>query len=172
MTQKKVRWLIVPLITLCLSGLQAQTFLNIKEKSGIQTSFALNDLNKLVFTSGKMTVSPKTDNNTDFPILTVRYLNFTNTTSISEIKSIGNNGLKLYPNPVLDVLQIEYKAANIENVLVQILDIQGKVLYQNNLPNQSGINSIFIPVESFRDGLYLCRLKHGDNLEISRFIKL
>jgi len=162
----------VLLITLCLSGLQAQTFLNVRDKSGAQTSFALSDLNKLDFTSGKMTVIPKTGNNTDFLILDVRYLNFTSTTSISELNNTGNNDLKLYPNPVKDVLQIGYEAGNVENVLVRILDIQGKVLYQHNLPNQAGINSFFIPVESLRTGLYLCQIKHGNKLEISRFIKL
>ena len=146
--------------------------MNVQEKSGTQTSFALNDINKLTFTSGKMTVSPKTDNNTDFLILDLRYLNFTSTTSISEIKRIGNYGLKLYPNPVSDVLQIGYETGNTESVLVQILDIQGKVLYQQNLPNHAGSNNFIIPVKSLQGGLYLCRLKHGNKLEISRFIKL
>ncbi len=172
MNQKKVRWLIVPLITLCLSGLQAQTFLNVGEKSGALTSFALNDLNKLTFTSDKMTVSPKKDNNTDFLILDLRYLNFTSTTSISEINRIGNYGLKLYPNPASEVLQIRYETGNAESVMVQILDIQGKVLYQHYMPNHAGINNFSIPVESLPAGLYLCRLNHGSKHETSRFIKL
>lgn len=173
MKQKKERWLLLLLLAFSLSVLQAQTFLNVEVKSGTQTSFALSDLKKLTFTSAKMAVIPKTGTHSDFAIPDIHYLDFTNTTSIRETKkNARNNGLKLFPNPVQDILQIEYESGKAENVLIQILDVQGKVLYQNNLPNQMGVNNIYIPVETFRKGLYLCRIKHGTRLEFSRFIKL
>ena len=172
MKQEKVRWLIILLLVFSLAGLQAQTFLNIKAKSGTQSSFALSDLSKVTFTTGKMTVIPRTGNPSDFAIPEIHNLDFTNTTSIRETKNARNNGLKLYPNPVQDLLQIEYESGKGENVLVQILDVQGKVLFQNKLPNQPGINIIDIHVETFRKGLYLCRIKLGTRLETSRFIKL
>lgn len=171
MKQKKVRWLIVLPLVFSLSGLQAQSFLNVNEKSGTQASFALSDIKKLIFTTGIMTVIPKTGINSDFSLPDIRFLDFTNTTSVNKPTNAGRSSLKLYPNPVKDLLHLQYDSGDGDCVLIQILDVQGKVLYQNDLPNQQGTNFFNIPVETFRKGLYLCRLRNGNKLEISRFIK-
>jgi hypothetical protein len=171
MKQKKVRWLIVFLLVFNLSGLQAQSFLNVNQNSGTQASFALSDVKKLIFTPGKMTVIPKTGINSDFSLPDILYLDFTNTTSVLEPDNAAYNSLKLYPNPVKDALHLQFDCSEGDCVQIQILDVQGKVLYQNDLPNQQGTNFFNIPVEPFRKGLYLCRLRNGNKLEISRFIK-
>jgi len=169
--QKTVNSLIVFLFAIGLSGLQAQTLLNVKEKLGAQTLFALSGLNKLIFSSDKMTVIKKTGNNSDFSLINIRYLNFTNTTAINEMSDSRNSNLKLFPNPVIDLLNIQFESANEENVLIQIMNVQGKILYQQRLTNQTGINNLSIPLESFQKGLYLCQLIHGNKLEINKFVK-
>ena len=171
MKQKKVNSLIVFLFAIGLSGLQAQTLLNVKEKTGTQTSFVLSGLNKLIFSSDKMTVINKTGNNSDFSLLNIRYLNFTNTTAINEISDSRNSNLKLFPNPVIDLLYIQFESSNVENGLIQIMNVQGKILYQQRLTNQTGINNLRIPLGSFPKGLYLCQLNHGNKIEINKFVK-
>lgn len=171
MKQKKINSLIVLLFAIGLSGLQAQTLLNVKETLGTQTSFALNGMNKLIFNSDKMTVIKKTGINSDFSLINIRYLNFTNTTAINEISDSRNRNLKLFPNPVIDLLNIQFKSANEENVLIQIMNVQGKILYQQRFTNQTGINNLSIPLASFQKGLYLCQLIYGVKLEINKFEK-
>jgi len=171
MKQKKVNSLIVFLFAIGFTGLQAQTLLNVKEKLGTLTPFALSGLNKLIFSSDKMTVIKKTGNNSDFSLINIRYLNFTNPSVINEISNSRNGNLKLFPNPIMDLLNIQFESANEGNVLIQIINVQGKILFQQRFTNQTGINNLSIPLESFQKGLYLCQLIHGNKLEINKFVK-
>jgi len=113
----------------------------------------------------------KAGNSTDFALTNVRYMNFANITAIDEINSEENSRMMLYPNPVLDRLQVRYESETGENVQIRIIDIQAKVLYQQNLKSQIGTNYINIPIESFQKGIYLCRLQNGNKIEINKFIK-
>ncbi|MDP4238127.1 MAG: T9SS type A sorting domain-containing protein [Bacteroidota bacterium] len=171
MEKNKITWTtIVFLLVLGLPGLRGQTTLNVNEKSGTQASFVLSNLHKLVFTSGNMTVSQKDGSNTDFALLNIRNLTFTEITSNNEVNP-AETDVMLYPNPVQDKLQVRYESATEENVQLQLIDIQSRVLYQQSLKSQPGVNYFDIPMESFQKGLYLCRVQKGDKIEIHKFIK-
>jgi len=172
MKQLKVKWIIVFLVAVGLSGLGAQTAMNVKIKSGTQTSFALGDINKLTFTSGNLTVTKKDGNSTYFALANVLNLNFSEiTSSIAEIKGDKQSNMLLYPNPVVNNLQIRYESTTEENASLQIIDIQGKIVYLQSQNSQTGTNYLNIPLETYPNGMYLCRLHHGNDIEIKKFIK-
>ncbi|MHB9143538.1 MAG: T9SS type A sorting domain-containing protein [Paludibacter sp.] len=171
MKTKKIGGIIVFLFAFGVTGLYAQTSLNVNEKSGTRTSFVLNDLNKLVFSSGNMTVIKKDLNSSVFSLMNVRYLNFTDITSLDEIANSENRNMYLYPNPVVSQLQIRFETMTEENVQVHIMDMQGRMIYLRNLTSHSGINYLSIPCESMQNGIYLCRLQKGNKIEINKFIK-
>jgi len=77
----------------------------------------------------------------------------------------------LYPNPVVSQLQIRFETMTEENVQVHIMDMQGRMIYLQDLTSQTGINYISIPCESMQNGIYLCRLQKGNKIEINKFIK-
>jgi hypothetical protein len=171
MKRQKLKWIIAFLVSSVLSGLGAQTAMNVKVKSSIQSSYDLSDINKLTFASGNLTVNKKDGSQTDFALTNALNLNFSNITSIAEIKSNEQSNMLLYPNPVVNKFQICYKSLTEENVSLQIIDFQGKVIYLQNQQSQAGINYLYIPFEKYQDGMYLCRLQHGGNIEIKKFIK-
>lgn len=172
MKLKKRNWLIAFLFVVGLPGLYAQTFLNVKEKSGTQTSFALSEINKLIFESGNMAVIKKSAYSSGFGVIDIRYLDFTNITSNGKVVDAMHNKIRLYPNPVTDLLQIQYESAEAETVLIQIVDLQGKILFQQTIANKSGTNNVYIPFNSFQKGLYLCSLYHRNKLETGKVVKL
>ena len=172
MKQLKVKWIIVFLVAAGLSGLGAQTAMNMKDKSGTQTSFVLSDLNKLTFASGNLTVNKKDGSSADFALTNVLNLNFSEiTTAIVDLKGDEQSNMLLYPNPVVNNLQIRYESSTEENVSLQIIDIQGKIVYLQSQNSQTGTNYLNIPFETYPNGMYLCRLQHGNNIEIKKFIK-
>lgn len=164
--------LILLLIAISISRLEAQTFLNVNETLGSQNPFALSGLKRLIFNTGNMSVVKKGGNISDFKLTNIRTMNFTNITATPELKDVDNTKLTLYPNPVRNSLQIQYESKNAENVFIQIMNVQGKIIYQQNISNQTGINKVDIRVESYQNGLYLCRLHHDNILEVSKFVKL
>jgi len=70
----------------------------------------LSNIQKMSFSSGNLTVT-KTDNSSGvFALSDLRYLNFSNitdiTTDLQEDLSVKSQQLKVYPNPVGDILNI------------------------------------------------------------------
>ena len=169
---QKVTWIYLFLFLTGISGLNAQVSLNIKGKTGTQATYGLTDINKIVFNAGNMTVSKKDGTTMDFALINVQNLNFTNLTSIGEVKSNAVTGMILFPNPVKDNLQIRYESVTGNNVQITLMDIQGKTVFQQEQMSQAGLNQWNIPVEKFHSGFYICRLISGKNTEISKFIKL
>lgn len=171
MKQKRVKWIFIILLIVGFTGLRAQTVLNVKVKTDAQSSFFLSDIKTLTFTSGTMSVNKRDGNINKFAMADVRNLNFSSIATNNKILNDGNIILMLYPNPVRDFLQVKYDSKAEENVYVQIINIQGKVVYQGLLKSQTGTNYIDIHTESFQNGMYLCRIQNGNKIETAKFIK-
>lgn len=171
MRHKKLKLCVILLLGIAMSYLHAQNTLNLKEKSGTLTSFALNNINRLTFASGNMTINKKDGTTSEFALTGIRYLNFSNSTSNEEIRSEENSNLILYPNPAKDQLSVRYESTSSEEVQFQIIDVQGKAVYQQILCSQTGLNYSTISVVQLKKGLYLCRLINGNKLETGKFIK-
>jgi len=61
---------------------------------------------------------------------------------------------KIFPNPVSDVLRIEYTGGNLEGH-VRLLDMQGRLRRELRLPTSGGI--VEIPVSDIPNGLYVAQ---------------
>jgi len=172
MQHKKVFLSVLLLFSIGLTGLYAQNKLYVKEKAGTQTSFTLNSVRKLTFVTGNMTVNKTNGNTGTYSLSTIRYLSFKDfTTDVSHISLQESNTLILYPNPVIDQLQISYETAKAGIVQVEIFDVKGKLLHQQILNSQIGTNHATIPVVKLTKGLYICCLQNGNKFETLKFLK-
>jgi hypothetical protein len=170
--QNKRLLCVVFLLSIGFSSLQAQNALYVKEKSGTQTSFTLNSLRKLTFPAGNLTVI-KTDGYTStYAFSTIRSLTFSDLiNNISPIVKKERSNLTLYPNPVIDQLQMSYETLKEGSVQTEIIDFQGRVLHRQTISCQEGSNQAIISVAQLQRGIYLFRLQNGNNVETITFIK-
>jgi len=170
--QNKRLLCVVFLLSIGFSSLKAQNALYVKEKSGTQTSFTLNSLRKLTFPAGSMTVI-KTDGTTStYAFSTIRSLTFSDLiNNVSPIVKKERGHLTLYPNPVIDQLQMSYETLQEGSVQAEIIDFQGRILYRQTINCQEGTNQAIIPVAQLQRGLYLFRLQNGNNVETVKFLK-
>lgn len=78
-----------------------------------------------------------------------------------------NHGFSVYPNPVIDELNINCSSAK-GNMQIELLDMQGKVVLSKTIEaaNQYNIN-----VSNLSKGFYICRLIQGSTVETSKIIK-
>jgi hypothetical protein len=159
-------------LLLSFTGGYAQNTLNLMEKSGTQTPFTLNSVRKLTFTGGNITVNKTDGNSITYVLGDIQYLSFIDQTSIvSEMVNRENSSLLIYPNPVINQLQICYLSKNSGNVQVKITNIQGVVFHQQTTISQNGTNHIMIPVSELPGGLYICQLLKGNKTESIKFLK-
>ena len=171
MKNQKLLWAVL-LLSICHSGLQAQNALYVKEKSGTQTSFTLNGLRKLTFPAGNMTVIKSDGTTSTYAFSTIRSLTFSDLiNNFSPIAKKERSNLTLYPNPVIDQLQMSFETLKEGSVQTEIIDFQGRILHRQTISCQEGTNQATIPVSQLQKGLYLFRLQNGNNVETIKFIK-
>ena len=99
-------------------------------------------------------------------------MNFTDlATSVEQFANRETDNMILFPNPVMDQMKVSFQSAGTGNLQIDIIDIQGKVLQQQNISSQNGTNLFTINIAQLPQGLYLCRLQNGNKLETIKFLK-
>ena len=169
---KKLRLSAFILLCIGLAEVQAQSTLYVKEKAGTQTAFALNNVRKLTFPTGNITVNKNDGNTSTYTLSDIRYLNFTDLTAgVSQFANKETDNIILFPNPVIDELKVSFQSAGTGSLQVDIMDVQGKVLHQQSINSSNGTNLFSINIAQLPQGLYLCRLQNGNKLETIKFLK-
>ena len=155
-----------------LTGLQAQSTLYVKEKSGTQTPIALSGITKLTFPPGSLVITKTGGSTSTYALSNLRSLSFTGTANdVQTIAIEGNSSISLFPNPVADQLQISYQAVQAGSVQLAIVNVQGSIVQQQSVNSQSGANQATISVAQLPAGLYILRLQSGTTLESIKFYK-
>lgn len=168
MIHKKIKLCVVLLLALGLSNLQAQT-MYVKEKSGTQTTYSLGSITKMSFSSGNIVVSKNSGSPDTYALSDLQYLNFQDiTTGIAEVEK-QESTIFLYPNPVVDVLNIRLSKAENKTGLIEIISIEGKVVSSLTINAQANVYQVNIT--ALPKGIYLCKVKNGTILETTKFLK-
>jgi hypothetical protein len=157
------------LLGLGLCEVQAQT-MYVKEKGGTATPYALSNISKLTFSGGNLVVHPSGENSLAYALTNLRYLNFDETvTSLVTNKQSESVSLLVYPNPVVDVLNIQFESSATSQVKVEILSLDGKVMHSQLFKAQTGISQKQIYVTA--KGFYVCRINNGSTITSTKFLK-
>jgi len=101
---------------------------------------------------------------TEPPVIVEAVRSFSLNPGVFGITHIFAPALKVFPNPVSEVLHFDFPFSNSE---VTIISSSGSVIYQENLKGNSGN----IDVSAFAPGLYLLKLFHAEGISVTRFIK-
>lgn len=90
-------------------------------------------------------------------------------TGINNILNSTFNFL-LYPNPVKEILTIEYKIYKTKQIHLSIISDDGKLLISKQVSSLD--NKLFISFEHFSDGIYYVVLNDGENKVVKSVLKL
>ena len=168
MRHKRLKLSAVILLGLGLTGLQAQT-MYVKKSSGTQTAYTLSNIQKMSFSSGNLSVT-KTDNSSGvFALSDLRYLNFSDvSTGLQEDLSVQSKMLKVYPNPVGDILNINLTGMSETEGTLSILNFEGKTLVNKQV---NGVGILSLDISSLPTGIYLCRYSNASEIKTVKIIK-
>ena len=92
--------------------------------------------------------------------------------SATVIVSVSSNyTFSVYPNPVRNILTVHVNDVKSENVTIQIVNLLGKQVHQQQANFIAGNNDVTIDVSKFAQGSYILLIK-GDKIQQKQFIKL
>lgn len=80
------------------------------------------------------------------------------------------NHFSIYPNPSDGELNIEFSLANTGNAIIEITDINGKLIQSNLIQAQVGNNLVFIDTKDLAPGMYLVNLVQGGSKATKKLI--
>ncbi len=75
------------------------------------------------------------------------------------------NNVNVYPNPVTKTLTVDL--ANLQNVSVRVLDVNGREVYNNTLAS----NTANISAATWQNGVYFVTLINGENKRVIKVVK-
>lgn len=77
------------------------------------------------------------------------------------VNSIANsNNLNVYPNPSKGIVNIDLTMLNTDNALLNILDVNGKIVYSSKTMNNN--NGFTVDTTPFAKGIYIVQLSNGN----------
>jgi hypothetical protein len=80
--------------------------------------------------------------------------------------------VKLYPNPVKDVLSVQYSGSRLNEMQVEICDISGRSFSLQRFYDVQSGQQITLNVNSLPKGIYLCKMISGQEvIRIEKFSK-
>jgi len=83
-----------------------------------------------------------------------------------------SSSAKLYPNPVKDVLNIQYSGKLLNEMQIDIYDITGKSISSRKVYDVESGQNISLNVNSLRNGLYICKMISGKQIiGLEKFVK-
>ncbi len=87
---------------------------------------------------------------------------------IKQVEFTVDNSITVYPNPAAAILNIKNNS-KIGQLLITVYDAAGRVVKETTVINSQTVVSISLP--SLRPGVYTVKVKSGDNVYSSSFIK-
>lgn len=108
--------------------------LNLETNTGIISTYALADIQKITFSSLEVITQLSNGNTETAPFTDVKHLYFSDivVTSISDKSKPINLTLAINPNPVNDYLNISFFTEHVGNTLIEIYDLQGNIIKSDN----------------------------------------
>lgn len=92
--------------------------------------------------------------------------------NIAAVKGYDDHSFFVYPNPAATSVILHYLAKERGEALVKIYDATGRLVIQETVGMQKGMNQVGIPVSNLLKGAYSIQLKLLDQCEeVSKFIK-
>jgi hypothetical protein len=76
--------------------------------------------------------------------------------------------LKVYPNPVNNVLTIQLDNTGKTKSSIEILSVNGKVLSTQNV---SGMETVRLDLGHLERGIYICRYRNGETTKTAKIVK-
>lgn len=90
-------------------------------------------------------------------------------TAVNDFSGVGD--LRVYPNPASDQLRISFMSEDIAQARCQILDMSGRLLYDELLACDGGIVENSVNVSNFANGIYFLRIQTEKGTTIEKFVK-
>ena len=80
--------------------------------------------------------------------------------------------MQLYPNPVMDLLNVKFQQVNASRATLSIMDVNGKLVYEQVIKVSNARFDTSVNVADLKPGMYIVNVKSDEVFSHQRFVKL
>ena len=93
-------------------------------------------------------------------------------TPTRDLLTVSGFDISLYPNPAPEILQIEYRLKQQQDISISLMDAHGRLLAQLASPqlNTAGRHQIRWPVQQLTPGVYFLRIQVEGRILMRKFV--
>jgi hypothetical protein len=84
---------------------------------------------------------------------------------------VAQNDIRLYPNPVGDALNLDFKLKNMGDVQLQVFDLLGRLVFLEKTVANAGENHHRMATNTLRSGTYLLKIGMAEGQATMKFVK-
>jgi hypothetical protein len=168
MKENRLKIITTLVLGIWLTGLQAQT-LRVKQAEGTETAYSLAEISKMSFSEGSLQITNYESNISTYGLSTLRYLTISSIpVGLNEQVKFREMNLKVYPNPVNNVLTVQLDGTGKTKSSLEILSVNGKVLSTRNV---TGMQSVRLELGHLERGIYICRFRTSETIKTAKIVK-
>ena len=90
--------------------------------------------------------------------------------SVSTYEESQNNIVHVYPNPVIDYVNLRVNLSTKTDVSLELIDVTGKSIMSKLYNNQNGLFSTIINTQSVAEGNYILKITAGENFTTKKLM--
>lgn len=94
---------------------------------------------------------------------------FTTSEKVGVNQVMGNSNVEVYPNPNNGVFDIVVNTENTTDLKIELLNVQGQVIYRNNVKLISQHKEA-IDIQSYAKGIYYLRLNSNEGVSVNKIV--
>jgi hypothetical protein len=95
-----------------------------------------------------------------------------NLTLVGISEPVQLTGIKVYPNPVTDLMQFEFSDALNEDVFIRVTDVLGRIVYEQSVNNISANSIMKMDMSGFSSGMYNYTIHSGNKIKTGKISKI
>jgi len=128
--------------------------------------------NMQLFTSILQSADRYTNPNNDYGYGIPNFCNANIFLSNTNPKDFSSDKLiSVYPNPVSDFVSFNFYSASVQEIKIQMIDITGKVISEQNISVKAGANEIRLDNLSLSGGIYLLSIQTSANVFSQKIVR-
>ena len=78
--------------------------------------------------------------------------------------------MDVYPNPSVNNVKIQFISGEPESILFRVYNLLGKEIESLLIKSNKGVNTINLPISSYKNGIYLYSVSNGNNIQTKRML--
>lgn len=136
--------------------LKAQS-MHVQENAGTQSTYSLSEIRTMSFSSDQLIIHRADSSSDEYLLSDIQYLSFSDSIAVSNgPENVNDHGIKMYPNPVSGVLNIDLSGAANKSGIIYVLSVEGKLLITQRIlgPGPESVDMSHLP-----RGIYICRFQ-------------